>query len=304
MQINYTRHHEIDKSKWDEAIRIAINGNLYGYSWYLDVVCPGWDALLSPDYDFIMPLTGNRKFGFHYLFRPTLSQQLGLFSRSIPLKEEVDAFLEAIPAKFRLIQICLNKHNHPSDNFSPILHSTYELDLNSDYEQIRSQFSANHRRNIKKAASAGLEIVEGLPHKEFIDMLVRDNSPGSQILARKKNLIQITQLIEQMQFFNAIRIIGINNQEGKTISCVLFGHSHNIWIYLVPVNSNEGREKRALFAIIDHLIQNRTGNNEILDFEGSDIIGLAQFYSGFGARKKSYNEIRQNTLPWPINYLK
>ncbi len=304
MQINYIQHEEIDKSSWDETIRLASNGNLYAYSWYLDVVCPGWDALISPDYNLIMPLTGNKKYGFHYLYRPMLSQQLGLFSQHLPTKEELAAFLEAIPSKYRLIQYCLNKFNHPEESFDFILHDSFELDLNADYQDIRKAYSDNHRRNIKKTVTAKLEIVQDLQAKVFIEMLTRDTSPGSQILSSKKNLRQLSELIDKMQNHKALQIIGINNQERKPIAAVLFGHSHNKWIYLIPINSKEGKEKRALFAIIDRLIQTRAGYNEILDFEGSDIPGLAQFYSGFGAHKIQYPEIRINTLPWPIKYLK
>jgi lipid II:glycine glycyltransferase (peptidoglycan interpeptide bridge formation enzyme) len=304
MQIEYTQHQDIDKLRWDESIRDAANGNLYAYSWYLDTVCPGWEALTSKDYGMIMPLTGKKKYGFHYLFRPMLSQQLGLFSKTLPQEKDIDSFLKAIPAKFKLTQICLNKHNMPSASFEPIRHNSFELKLKSDYSILQDNFTNNHRRNIKKAKAAGLQIVNELPHNVFLDLLVEDNSAGSRILAGKKNLEQLTLLIEKMQINKALRIIGIQNHEGKTLAGVLFGYSHDTWLYLVPVSSDEGKEKRALFAIIDHLILNQAKKNEILDFEGSDIPGVAQFYSGFGAVANHYNEIQKNKLPWPINYLK
>ena len=304
MEINYIRHNQIDKLRWDECIKVAFNGNLYGYSWYLDVVCPGWDALVSQDYSMIMPLTGNRKFGFSYLFRPMLSQQLGLFSISKPQREDTEAFLGAIPSKYRLIQYCLNKNNHPSEIFESIQHNTFELNLEPEYELIKSNYSDNHRRNIKKAKASGSQIIKDLNKKDFIDLLMRDGSAGSKILSEKKNLSQLRDLLDKMKSNDALQIIGLNNEEGKLIAGVLFGYSHNKWYYLVPVNSDEGKKKRALFIIIDHIIQSRSGREGILDFEGSDIPGLAQFYGGFGAVAEQYTEIRRNTLPWPIKYLK
>lgn len=304
MQIEYVQHKHIDKLRWDNTISAALNGNLYAYSWYLDIVCPGWDALISDDYWMIMPLTGNRKYGISYIFRPMLSQQLGLFSLSEISTEDVDLFIGAIPAKYRLIQYCLNKTNFPSPPLNTTTHTTFELDLKQDYKKIISAYSENHRRNIKKTASSGMEVIEDLNKKDFIDLLLTDSSPGSKILSEKKNLAKFSSLIESMHAKGAIRILGLNNQESRLIAGVLFGHSHNTWIYLAPVNTEEGKEKRALFTLIDYLIRTRSGKEEILDFEGSDIPGLAQFYSGFGAVPNHYTEILKNTLPWPIKYLK
>ena len=64
--IQYFEHKKIDKRKWDATI--AECGNIYAYSWYLDIVHPGWDALVEDDYQVVMPLTGGKKFGVNYLF--------------------------------------------------------------------------------------------------------------------------------------------------------------------------------------------------------------------------------------------
>ncbi len=304
MDIKYLINKDIDKKKWDETIRISPNGNLYGFSWYLDTVCPQWNALISEDYKHIMPLTGNRKFGFNYLFRPILSQQLGVFSVYPDDKNITAEFLQSIPAKYRLIQYCLNKSNIPPDDYNPITHRSFELDLGAEYDDLKSGYSENHRRNLRKAEKSEGKIRENISHSEFIDLLINDNSPGSSILAGKKNLALLRNLIDTMHSHKASRIIGKTNAEGRLISAVLFGFSHGTWYYLAPVNSEEGKNSRALFAIIDYLIRNQSGLLETLDFEGSDIPGLAQFYGGFGSRQISYPEIRINRLPWPINYLK
>lgn len=304
MQISYIKHTNIDKALWDNTINSASNGNIYSFSWYLDAVCPGWEALVTKDYKSIMPLTAKKKYGFSYLYRPLLSQQLGVFSTN-PLKtSDVDLFLSSIPSKFKLIQICLNSSNKPSEQFNIKPHATYILDLKPEYSIIQRNFKENHRRNIKKAMSEGLRIIEDIDHDIFIHLLSRDNSPGGRILAEKSKLLVLRSLMDNMQNKSALKIIGANDDEGNTLAAVLFGYSHNNWTYLAPVNTEDGKRKRALFAIINHLIKNRSGRDEILDFEGSDIPGLAQFYSGFGSNKLIYNEFRANKLPWPIKYLK
>lgn len=55
--IKHHRAHEIDRERWDECIRKSFNGIIYAYSWYLDIVCPSWEALIEGDYKIVMPLS-------------------------------------------------------------------------------------------------------------------------------------------------------------------------------------------------------------------------------------------------------
>ena len=41
--ITYLTHDQIDKTLWDHCIAQAPNGLVYAWSWYLDIVHPGWD---------------------------------------------------------------------------------------------------------------------------------------------------------------------------------------------------------------------------------------------------------------------
>ena len=56
LKIFYLKHTEIDKERWDAAIGVALNALPYAYSWYLNAVSPGWEALVSEDCDYVMPL--------------------------------------------------------------------------------------------------------------------------------------------------------------------------------------------------------------------------------------------------------
>ncbi|MBK7430609.1 MAG: hypothetical protein IPI62_06680 [Bacteroidetes bacterium] len=80
--IKHLRHTEINKSKWDNTIKLSPEGIVYAASWYLDIVSPGWEALMDDDYKFIFPLCTRSKFGFSYLYQPHFTQQGGLFSIS------------------------------------------------------------------------------------------------------------------------------------------------------------------------------------------------------------------------------
>src|ERR1035437_8027365 len=109
--ISYLKHNEIDKQKWDKAIDHCVNNLIYAYSWYLDIVSPNWCALVENDYVSVMPLTGNKKYGIHYLYPPYFAQQLGVFSKNNLSQKKIELFLNSIPSHYKLIELCLNTQN-------------------------------------------------------------------------------------------------------------------------------------------------------------------------------------------------
>jgi hypothetical protein len=81
--INYIKHKDVDTEKWDRCIEQSVNGIIYAFSWYLDIVCDEWDALVDDDYESVFPLVKRKKFGINYIYPPFFTQQLGLFSKKM-----------------------------------------------------------------------------------------------------------------------------------------------------------------------------------------------------------------------------
>ena len=97
MQIQHLRHNQIDRTRWDATVSRALCDLPYAYSWYLDVVCPMWEALATEDYAFVMPLPLKKKWGISYLIHPIWVQQLGVFSAQEVTTEIFSAFRRRIP---------------------------------------------------------------------------------------------------------------------------------------------------------------------------------------------------------------
>jgi hypothetical protein len=110
-QIKYITQQNIDKEKWDACIDLAPNGLIYAYSFYLNKMAKHWDALVLNDYETVMPLTWNKKYGFSYLYQPAFTASLGVFGKNI-MPEIVKKFLDAIPTKYKLVEISLNSGNN------------------------------------------------------------------------------------------------------------------------------------------------------------------------------------------------
>ena len=301
MEIQHLSHDRIDKKRWDQQVIHSPGGTLYGQSWYLDAVSPDWQALVTADYSVIMPLTARRKFGINYLCQPMLSQQLGIYSRSRLKPAEVDAFLEAIPPVFRLIEISLNDQNIPGTRFQVKKHVTLKLSLSKQYQLIQEKYSENTRRNLKKAMQENLRFRTNINVQELMELLDNDKSIGARILNRGDNRKTLLRLAPAMLNRNAGMICGMKNRHGDLIAAALIGQDKHNHYYLVPAMNEEGRESRSMFYLIDRYIHLHAGLPATLDFEGSDIESVARFYKGYGATPYTYNSFRINRLPWPLN---
>jgi hypothetical protein len=300
MEIKTLSHQQIDKTRWDQLMRQVPGSHLYCQSWYLDAVCPNWQALVAGDYEAVMPLTSGKKFGISYLFQPLLSQQQGIVGRNRLKPDQVDEFLDAIPRVFRLTEITLNEHNLTGPRFPVTTHTTYRLNLNKPYARLAENFSENTRRNLKKAPLDNIRFRTNITLPEFTALLDSDKSAGAAVLTSRKNREALQRLVPALLHHNAGMICGVRNRHGDLLAAALIGQDKGFHYYLAPAMNNEGRDTRAMFFLIDRYIHLNAGLPATLDFEGSDIESVARFYKGYGALPATYTSLRINRLPWPL----
>ena len=300
-KIRLLAHHEIDKVKWDACIAAAPNGLVYAYSYYLDAMSAKWDALVMGDYDLVMPLTWNKKYGIKYIYQPFLVAQLGVFGASQE-KIPVNQFISAIPRSFRFIDISLNSGNIIDlSRANTRERKNFELDLRDTYETIYSQYSENIKRNIRKSSTMGFVSKKEFDAGQVIGLAVKQME--TQGVASIENVKRFRNLYEILHDKNMATTYGILLGEQLLSSCIFF-FSHQRAYYILVGNHPESKNTGASHALIDAFIRDHAGQQLTLDFEGSDIPGLALFYSGFGAVNEHYTALRWNRLPWIIRWAK
>lgn len=309
-QIKYLSSKEIDWPKWNACIRNASNGLIYGYTFYLAHMAKHWDGLVLNDYEAVMPLTWNKKYGFYYLYQPAFTASLGVFGRNID-EHTVKKFLDAIPGKFRLIEIPLNhENNFPSVISGYYPRSNYILHLNKPYDAIRQGYRENHIRNIAKATQAGCKTNTRITINDVIHLnqqyLKHIGSITEQDYTNFAKLYGSLQQSEKLKLDDLYKakVYGILNAENQLLSSAAFFFSHNRAYYILAGNHPGGKTIGASHALIDAFIKDHAGQDLILDFEGSDNRNLAFFYSGFGAKEEIYPGIKINKLPWYIRLFK
>lgn len=302
--IKYISNQEIDLIKWDECIRNSFNGNVYAYSWYLNSVCAGWNALVEDDYKSVMPLTGNRKYGLHYLYQPVFTQQLGVFSVNKFSKDKVEEFLKAIPLRYKLIEINLNKYNTlEPGKFTVKRNLTHELDLINTYQNLRTYYSVNTLRNITKANKKGLTVNYKTDPNEVIK-LFRKNKGKAITQLKNKDYKILKNLIEFAVVRGYGASWGVYNEKNNLCAGAFFIQSNNKVVFLFSATNSVAKKNGAMPFLIDHFIQQNSQRNLTFDFEGSNDKNLARFYKSFGSKECEYLHIKKNTLPFPLRLLK
>jgi hypothetical protein len=302
VNIQYLSRQQIDKTKWDQCIHNARNGLIYAYSFYLDTMAKHWDALVLNDYEAVMPLTWNKKYGIHYLYQPFLTAQLGVFGNNIS-DGLMESFLNALPVNFKYIDIFLNPENGVEiKGFNLYQRSNYILDLNKPYDQLYGNYRENIQRNIRKAVQAGCTVQKDFDVEKVIVLAAQQMKRHNN--ESEDNIDRFRKLYQQLHAKQMAITYGIVSPQKEIIASCVFFFSHGRAYYILVGNHPEGKAIGASHALIDAFIKDHAGKDMLLDFEGSDIPGLALFYSSFGAVEEKYAALKLNKLPFYLRWMK
>ncbi len=300
--IVYLRHHEIDREQWDNCIKDSPDSKPYGYSWYLDIMAPGWEALTDDDYDSVFPVPGFTKFGIKYVATPVFLQQLGAYSPDKSPRKAINEFIEYLPDFYRLIDLCTAQRIE-NDKFKVTLKANYELDLSGSYDKLWDKFSNHCKRNIEKAGKKKTEITEDIKPAALIE-LFRQNAGGRIKGIKERDYQRLNELIDYCLRNKKGRILAVPASKKRILYGLFLVEIKGRKTMLFVVNTEESREKRLGYYIVNELIRESAGTRTILDFAGSSIPSIAAFMESFGSRNVPFYRNYRNMLPWPVRWFK
>jgi len=300
--IVYHKNIEIDREQWDNCIKNSPGVKPYAFSWYLDIMAPGWEALVDDDYDSVFPVPGSSRFGIQYVATPVFLQQLGAFSPDKPASKVIIEFLDYMPDIYRLIDLSVAQEIH-IDGYKVTEKANFELDLSKSYEKIWDNFSPHCKRNIETSAKKKPEIILDITPDEIIDLFIRNK--GKEIRGIK---IRDYQRLKNLMNFclknKKGRIIGVRAAKRKLIFGVFLVETHGNKTLLFVVNTPESRARRIGYFVVNELIRNHSSTRTILDFAGSSIPSIASFMESFGCVNVPFYRIYLNRLFWPVRMMK
>lgn len=267
---------------------------IYAYSWYLDLVAVNWSAMVVDDYQFVMPVVWKRKVGMKYVYQPLYTQQLGVFGKEDADPEILHELLLKLYKKFRFVGINLNARNlvGEAEHFELTDKSNYVLPLDREYNHLFASFKTNAKRNIRKS----VELSDLLDKNVSVEDLVRLKRENDVIQRSEEDYTWLKNLFNALLERGDAKIYATRT-DGKLTAAALFAFSKTRAIYLLSASSQEGKDRRAMFRIVDTFIRDYASSGLFLDFEGSNIPSVARFFIGFGARAEIYQGVTCNRLP-------
>jgi hypothetical protein len=305
LEISYVKHADINKILWDESLCKAKNALVYANSWFLDTVTNyNWDAIISADYKWIMPMPVKSKYGVKYLATPTFVQQLGIFGPEEPSKELIEQFIDLALQRISFVDFNFNWLNNVPENESFIRTQRTNLTLacGSPYDLLKLNFTENLTRNIQKSERARIRF-SPCSIRNIIKLF--QESKGKDLkVATTEWYNQIDQIYNVASLRFKGRCLGAYNEAGELLAGMFVTEWQGRATFLFSGNSEEGKMVAALPALINYYLKHIPNEIEIFDFEGSDNEGLKRFYKSFGSVESNYVHLKINRLPKYLRWLK
>ena len=296
---------EIDDEAWNAFVDRSPQRYLYYYTWYLDGVCPDWQAVqVSHGGEPVLqwPLPVKKKGPLPYAWQPRLTQFGGPVFR--PFNEPrhrqhhqiKSALQEAIKALPKLVSLDINLHPELSF-FMPFQWAgykvkprfTYWLPLEAGYGDLKGEFSSSIRNHLKKAAKAGLSIRQSNDPERFLSLALRAtvydaNEAGAfraiwkAIAGHRRTFILEAYTPENEPAAAAAFIPDVRN-------FIFFGNA------LSPSLRNTGAGSLLIAEGIRMACE--TCQHEFFDFEGSMLPPVEQYFRAFNPEGKMYLNVQQ-----------
>jgi hypothetical protein len=290
--IKLVHRDNIHEQKWRALLMQYRETHPYVSLHYLDAVCKHWSALVFGDYEAVLPFCWNKKWTISYIFQPPFLQQMRYVGP--PLSEEaINKISSLLHRHFSFIEYTVNIA------ISSQTRKNYVLHLNRHYELLANNYSSQTKKNLKAAKA---EIVANFTIDQFIDFYTKNTIPKIANWKKPFSAIQET-LLNVLEKNDELLLLGaVYEGQLEAVSAVICTPGH--LVHLMTSTSDRGRELHGTTVIVDRLIRQYCHQDVLLDFEGSEIAGIARFNEGFGAILIPYFELKSNKLPFPINILK
>jgi hypothetical protein len=301
--VTYLTNVNINKAKWNDCIRNASNGLIYAQSFYLDIMADNWDALILNDYEAVMPLTWRKKYFIKYLYQPPFTQQLGIFFKQ-PLSIEIyKLFTEAAFTHFKFAEIYLNHAN--ADAFAGLCtpRINYILDINKNYSEIKANYLEGFTKSLRRITKFNFQYKQSQDIDEVLTLYIKLYGERVAHLCKKdyaafRNLCKVLQQNQQLIIRQAF-----NESNGIVALALLFKDENRLY-NIISCLTQEGRRLEANYFLYDNIIQEFCNSNILLDMEGSDIKGVAEFYEKLNPVNQPYFFLKYNHLHPIVKILK
>ena len=290
MEIQLVKKEDLDKIKWNSCVHYALNGNIFGYMWYLDSVSKEWDALVEGDYESVLPLfhSTDNSFSYHQL----LLRELGIYSIHLLSQKRVQAFAKAIPNSYKNVDIQFKNGIQlpPDKNFEIKSKSNYELYLQSPYDTIRNNYSEAAELSLEKARLNNLKPSSSVKPEKIAALFkeISKKSKEAEAAFHAYHRIMYNALHRGWGFAS-----GIVDEKENLLAAAFFLFTHGKALTLLAPETAEGKSKGSRALLFDFFIRKNAGRPQILDFNTD-----GDYPKKFGAIQKNFQQLNRKKRTW------
>ncbi len=299
---------QLDSTLWDACVAASHEPTMYAYSWYLDAVLPApmwnWAGVVLLDetgqYRAVMPVPLRRRTvaGVPYawvIHQPFFCQFLGVFSRDHLI--DPTPFFQQAMEQFRYGSLlCLRQKPDEGILFDSVRSdSTHVLDLSVGYPALYHHYTKDRKINLRRAIGANWIIVESTDLEPLLALFRNNHAHTIDGGVPNWAYSILINLMEELGKRNLVTLrYALHN--GHIEAGALFVQEENRLTYLFNAASERGRRGNARTLLIDRLIQEKSGQPLMLDFESPAKQSIRAFYQSFGAVEIPFWTMRWNRL--------
>jgi hypothetical protein len=291
LTIRFLAKKDIDLSRWDACVSADPSCLPYALSWWLDAATQGnWDGVVVDDYRVVMPLPRGKFFGrFTQVQRPSFTQQCGPFGQLQP--GDVKQLLTKLPSRYISFKLPLTdrvSHDEIPAGFTSRERTNYVIDLSPDFSAVHQNFHKVLRRKLRRNGPAILSPAEP---KGIIELYRQ--SAGQKAGLKPKHYRQIAAIIDAARENDAAICCRLDDEENGFLAAGFFPFYRGRLINTFAASTAIGYRKDGMARLIAELIKAHGGPGRLLDFEGSDIPGVAEFFRSFGPVERNYLSVEK-----------
>lgn len=243
------------------------------------------------EYESGFPVTKVTKFGVVQIIQPIFTREFKVVGAPVPF-EEVLSQLQSLAKKVDLRLESRHAELEPLERFHQKL--PFEVDVSNGY-------STNAKRLIKKANSKfEFKMISDLStfFKLIEDTLVpkiKEFSP--------ENIAKLKSLMIKAQALQKADCIAVH-ENGNVVGAGFFFKHQSTITYLKGAATEQAKKNGAMFGLVDYAIRQYESGFSDLDFGGSNIKNVGDFYRKFGAIDRVYYHYELNNLPFWYRWAK
>lgn len=297
MNINIISYKDINVDKWNKLVRKtnSFEGQYLSFE-FITSASKNWSAFILDDYTSAFAFNHDDKMGCKVVFQPFFTRYfsfVGDFNG-----EFISHVFDYLKENFKYVNINLpfkvdvNQYACSGCNFQ-------KLDLNKSYKSLHDSYSTNVKRILKK--KSGLVIEKSSDAKGFIKLF--KNTVGNRLNYRKENYSALSLIISSIISNSSNECLQIKIKE-EILAYAIFFKNNNVVNFFKGAVTENGKKLGAMQFLIDHFISKNANTKMYLDFGGSNIKSVADFYRKFGAEDSVYYNYHYENLPFTIKALK